>query len=344
MLLLIGVCSSFQGELHRAYEYYEQVLSDARGEEDCEVIAQALLGMANISFERNELATVEHQVNEVVTLVCYQEQDLSDRAAFQLALLSYARGQVTSAEQQLAVLLARLQPASKPQASQMLHNVLIWQARLSLERGDLQTAERVLEMLDLEKHLTARIVQARVRLSQDRPHEARIALERLLPVAQQQGTMRDTLEIQVLLALAHAACQQDQHALKWLEQALSQARVEGFVRLFLSEGRSLVRLLRQLIPVIQEPELRSYARTILLTDGAHAPNPPFAKSFLVESLSRQEQRVLRLLATGRTNLEIAQELIVSVNTVKDHVKHLYHKLGVNNRLQASEAARHLKLF
>jgi len=64
----------------------------------------------------------------------------------------------------------------------------------------------------------------------------------------------------------------------------------------------------------------------------------------VSPLSTQEERVLRLLATGWSNQEIARELIISVNTVKYHIKHLYQKLGVSNRLQASEAARHLRLF
>jgi LuxR family maltose regulon positive regulatory protein len=62
---------------------------------------------------------------------------------------------------------------------------------------------------------------------------------------------------------------------------------------------------------------------------------------LIEPLSAQEKRVLQLLAAGWSNQDIARELIVSVNTVKYHVKHLYQKLGVSNRLQASEAARHL---
>lgn len=62
---------------------------------------------------------------------------------------------------------------------------------------------------------------------------------------------------------------------------------------------------------------------------------------LIEPLSAQEERVLRLLVAGWSNQDIARELIISVNTVKYHVKHLYQKLGVSNRLQASEAARHL---
>ncbi len=113
-------------------------------------------------------------------------------------------------------------------------------------------------------------------------------------------------------------------------------------------GEPLARLLRQLVPTLQEPALRAYAQTILraFARPAEADDPGLASSagLLFEPLSAQEQRVLRLLATGHSNREIAQELVVSVNTVKDHAKHLYRKLGVSNRLQADEAARHLKLI
>jgi LuxR family maltose regulon positive regulatory protein len=62
-----------------------------------------------------------------------------------------------------------------------------------------------------------------------------------------------------------------------------------------------------------------------------------------ESLSAREIEVLRLLAAGRDNAAIASELIVSLNTVKAHVKAIYRKLAVTNRAAASAAARDLHL-
>ncbi|GCE29866.1 hypothetical protein KDA_53500 [Dictyobacter alpinus] len=62
----------------------------------------------------------------------------------------------------------------------------------------------------------------------------------------------------------------------------------------------------------------------------------------VEPLSAQEERVLQGLCSGLSNQEIANELIISVNTVKYHIKNLYQKLGVSNRLQASQVERQLR--
>jgi DNA-binding CsgD family transcriptional regulator len=76
-----------------------------------------------------------------------------------------------------------------------------------------------------------------------------------------------------------------------------------------------------------------------LSGPAHPDNATF-----VETLSRREIDVLRLMADGQSNQEIAQVLIVALNTVKMHVKHIYRKLGVKNRVQAVAQARVLGML
>lgn len=347
MLLLAGVCSSALGELHQAHAHYQLVLSAAREQEDREIIAQAFLGLATISFAWNKLSEAEQQVREALTFAREEDADQINNAAFQLALLAYARGQITSAQQQLAALLARLQVTATPQTAQLLPTVLAWQARLLLETGELELALRLLEMPELEEQTTARIVQARLKLAQGLPQEARHRLERLLSDALEHQQMHEVLELRVLLALAYVACQEGHKARQSLQQALAQARRESFVQPFLSEGEPLLRLLRQTVPMLEERALRSYAQSLLrafarLTD-ADVSAAAGSQSQQFEPLSAQEQRVLRLLVAGYSNQEIAQELVVSVNTVKDHAKHLYRKLGVSNRLQASTVAHQLNL-
>jgi len=65
---------------------------------------------------------------------------------------------------------------------------------------------------------------------------------------------------------------------------------------------------------------------------------------LVQPLSERELEVLGLLAAGRSNREIAEELVVALDTVKKHVSHVLDKLGAANRTQAVAHARELGLL
>jgi ATP/maltotriose-dependent transcriptional regulator MalT len=63
-----------------------------------------------------------------------------------------------------------------------------------------------------------------------------------------------------------------------------------------------------------------------------------------EPLSERELEVLALLASGRTNAEIARDLFVALGTVKSHVNNIYRKLGAANRAEAAARARELNLL
>jgi ATP/maltotriose-dependent transcriptional regulator MalT len=78
----------------------------------------------------------------------------------------------------------------------------------------------------------------------------------------------------------------------------------------------------------------------LLSGPAH----PELATLGVEALSRRELDVLRLMADGQSNQEIAQVLILARDTVKMHIKHIYRKLGVRNRVQAVAQAHTLGLL
>jgi LuxR family maltose regulon positive regulatory protein len=73
-------------------------------------------------------------------------------------------------------------------------------------------------------------------------------------------------------------------------------------------------------------------------------NSMTAGGALIEPLSRRELEVIPLLAEGLSNLEVARRLHISMDTVKVHLRHIYQKLGVNNRSQAAIRARELSLL
>jgi LuxR family maltose regulon positive regulatory protein len=147
--------------------------------------------------------------------------------------------------------------------------------------------------------------------------------------------------------LAHAARDDFPQAKRTLSQALALAQPEGYRRLFLDAGEPLATLLRATFQEMREEPLVSYAHSLLgaMPQGRAGKSSarPVEPGLLVEPLSAQEQRVLRLLAAGLSNGEIAQELVVSINTVKTHVKAVYRKLRVYSRREARAAARQLAL-
>jgi LuxR family maltose regulon positive regulatory protein len=154
------------------------------------------------------------------------------------------------------------------------------------------------------------------------------------------------LEILCLQALAYAQQKDAARAQKTLTQALTLAQPKGYRRLFLDQGEPLAQLLQALVPELGKRPIATYA-TLLLRAFAAARSGQFSSSVsspLLEPLSVQEQRVLRLLAAGLSNPEIARELVVSTNTIKTQVQSIYRKLNVNSRDEAADMARQLKLI
>ncbi len=130
-----------------------------------------------------------------------------------------------------------------------------------------------------------------------------------------------------------------------LERALTLAEPEGYVRTFLDEGATM----RTLLGHVAAPGPASaYARRLLSafeTPARLAPTPLQAvPAALVEPLTRREVEILRLIAAGMRNQEIAEQLFISLSTVKRHVANAYGKLGASHRTEAVARANALDLL
>ena len=126
-----------------------------------------------------------------------------------------------------------------------------------------------------------------------------------------------------------------------LERALSLAEPEGYVRIFVDEGAPMAGLLRQAAERGIAPR---YVHELLTAFGAPESAEPRHAQPLIEPLSDREVEVLHLAAVGLSNREIAEQLYISINTVKAHTKSVYRKLDAHNRTQAINRAQELGLL
>jgi LuxR family maltose regulon positive regulatory protein len=151
--------------------------------------------------------------------------------------------------------------------------------------------------------------------------------------------MRSAIEILVLQSLTHQQRADLPSAHASLERALALAEPEGYVRIFVDEGEPMRQLLRK-------AGASAYTRQLLGAFGepAQLPSASAQASTLAEPLTAREIEVLRLIAAGMRNQEIADRLFISLPTVKRHVANAYGKLGVSHRTEAVARANELNLL
>jgi LuxR family maltose regulon positive regulatory protein len=168
-------------------------------------------------------------------------------------------------------------------------------------------------------------------------------LERLLEAAEAGERARSTIEILLLQALCLEMQGDSGAALMALRRALALAEPEGYVRLFVDEGLPMAHLLRE---VAARGPAAGYAGRLLaaLGESHGVRTEPVMAAPLVEPLSERELDVLRWLGSGLSGPEIAQQLVVSLNTLRTHTKNIYDKLAVNSRRAAVSRAQELGLL
>jgi LuxR family maltose regulon positive regulatory protein len=241
--------------------------------------------------------------------------------------------------------------------SQFIAEGSAWKSRLRLAQGELAAATSELErasvgdddpilVQEIEQIARARLLVARSELE-----EALRLLANLREAAQTAGRTGREIEVLALEALALQANGKKEWAVSTLAQALALGEPEGYVRTFVDEGPEMVPLVSKVLMAHQRRHLdrpdrpsAHYFRKLLaaLEQAALGTMPPTPQ--LPEPLSERELEVLQLIAAGKSNRRIAQELFVTAGTVKTHIRNIYRKLDTHSRTQALARARELNLL
>jgi len=358
-----------QGQLRAAARLYEQALQLAAemGGRAREGTASLYAGLSELHREQGDPAAATAHLRQGEAVVAQAVSPASQvRLSIAMARLKETAGDIDGALDLLheAERLYKrhpfptLRPPAALKTRMWLRQGRLAEALAWVSAQDFSADDALNYRLEFDHITVVRVYLAQYKRERAEQviHEAISLLERLLQAAEAGGRGGSVIEILVLQALAHQAQGAISAALPALSRALTLAKPEGYLRIFVDEGEALQPLLAESLVRGADPAYVTQVLTAIHQETAGATagemtgemtgetTVPDANQLLIEPLSQRELEVLGLLAIGHTNQAVADELVIAVSTVKKHVNNIFGKLGVGNRTQAINRARELGLL
>jgi LuxR family maltose regulon positive regulatory protein len=345
-----------QGHLHQAAETCRKAIrlgAEWGGGEPLPVTAYAHICLAYVLYQWNEIDDAARYVIKGIEL---GRQGIPSTIAGMvipdLAVLSQLVGQAAAVSEAFNEVKGIASASSNIMMISRMADA--WHARLSLATGDIRKAElwsSLRKSPEVNLHQVPDFVLefeyltlVRLHISRGEFDDLPELLERLRERAEEHGRMGTVIEILVLQSISLQAQGRLDQAVSKLKRALSLAEPEGYVRIFVDEGQPMAELLRyarsrgirprytaKLLALFSVPQHKGTLSTRIAM-------PP------TEPLTQREVEVLQLLASGKSNRQIADELIVVTGTIKAHLLNIYGKLDVHSRTQALARSRQMGLL
>lgn len=367
-LSTVGGHQLLMGRLHQARETLQRALDLAtiQGNRRLPYAAIALVEMSDLYYEWNELQAALHAAEEAVTLG--KEWALAStlvRGPLALARVLFRQGQVEQAWalfRQIQRSMEALQVGPTIHAQVDTTRVQFW---LSEPGGVAQAAQWAraqsgllsADDVTLSQREPEAIALAQVLVTVKRLDEAAVLLERLRRLTGAEGRLRRMVTVLALEAICWSAQGLAQKAVDGVEQALALAEPQGLVRTWMDLGTPAAELLVAALDRRKSPPRRAdeqarpstaslaYLSRLVEAFGLPRPRPDQVASPVENAyLSDRELEVLRCMAAGMSNADIARHLVIEVSTVKRHINHIFTKLDVDTRMQAILKARDLGLL
>jgi LuxR family transcriptional regulator, maltose regulon positive regulatory protein len=359
----LGQVQRARGHLGAALRTYERALGIAtQAGRPLPPAGIPHVDIAEVLYERGELDAALSHATQGVALS--RQLGWARQLVASLAILAWIRHAQGDRVGALEAVGEAERVGVSPTMVGLLNPLPALRARLALAPGEVGEAARWVQECGLDADDEPNyprereyLVLVRVLLAEQAPGRALGLLQRLHTLAAAQGRTGSVIEARALQALARSASGDQVGALEALAEALTLGAPEGYLRVFVDEGPPMAALLHQLLAGRRRERLaaagavpREYlARLVDAFEQAGLPiRAPAGRGVvvagLVEPLTARELQVLQLLAAGAPNRAIAEQLVVTPETVKKHLSHLFDKLGAANRTQAVARARQLGLL
>ena len=317
------------------------------------------LGAAYIYFR---LSTILRHWNNLDSSLLYAKKtiEINKQWGFEsrLSLINLAIAHQTVGKKEDAMqAIQQAEAIAMKESSFWIADVQSVRALLWLEQGNLNAAvkwaqESGLDVNDDIQFQKQRIylTLAQVYLAQGQQgnvgmlDKALRLLSRLQTLLETASAQAYVLQILILQALAYQAQKKSKQALRTIERALSLGESGGYIYVFLREGAPMKKLLEQ---ITRQETPHPYTRQLLNTFDSishDVVSHERASKNLVDPLTKREEEVLKLLSTEISIPGIADELVISVDTVRTHVKRIYSKLDAHSRFEAVSKAREIHLL
>ncbi len=366
VLCELGDESQKHGRLHQAKRLYQQALDLATGKQGelLPVAGKALIGLGDLAREWNDFETAERYLTDGIELAEQWSVLGTFEGYLNLVVLRDSQGNKQEADQ----LLFHLRDLAYQFDASEIDDYIVdmYAARRNISYGDLEAVEEwaktrtdpkkpiasdtvgVGELLRSRMRKYENAILARLFIAQGRYKDAISVLDQSLTEAQKLDRVFLTIDAEILRAIALKKNQNDKESLAAISTALTLAEPEGFMRVFLDHGDTIIELLEYARGEIEDPQILSYIARLLEADKPKfEPQKPVIKPpirELIEPLSDRELEVLQLLPSMLSSTEMAGELSISVNTLRSHLKSIYAKLEAHSRYEAIARAKDLGLL
>ncbi len=326
--------------------------------------AMAYVVLGQLRYEQNDLEDAAANLSKGIELA---EASLAWTFVLKGSLVMTAVSQAQGNSEAASEYSRRVEEvAPRAPHAREAHQILAWKARMALRHGDIAAASEWARHQEVSLPISqlptyaqefAYLTLVRVKVAQGECQELPPYLDEIIRRAERQARSAAVIEALVLKALAldcvsrrtgsREAGGESTEAKEAIGRALSISEPAGYVRTFVDEGAPMAELLRKIIGAGVHVDYASRLLRVIAPqtqDQTGQSTQPQMTPGLVEDLSERELEVLKLIAAGRSNKEIASVLFLAIGTVKKHTSNIFGKLGARSRTQAIASARELGII